>query len=161
MDFITAIKTCFSKYATFHGRAGRAEYWWWVLFAALMNLAVSMSRMTAIATIAGIALFLPNLAVSVRRLHDVNRSGWFLLLPAPFWALAGIFGAIYFLGRAGVLAPNATSGMAFAIFALISIAASLIVLVWFCQRGTEGPNQYGAAPFASLATLSTPTADNI
>jgi uncharacterized membrane protein YhaH (DUF805 family) len=159
MDLVTAIKTCFSKYATFQGRASRAEYWWWVTFAALVNLALLL--IPPLNVIAGIALLLPNLAVSVRRLHDVNRSAWFLLLPTPFGVLAAIFGTIYFLGRAGLMAPNTASGTAFATFGLISIAASLILLFWFCQKGTAVPNQYGTAPVTPLANLSAQTMDSI
>jgi uncharacterized membrane protein YhaH (DUF805 family) len=157
MEFVTAIKTCFSKYATFQGRAGRAEYWWWFLFLVLVNLVLWQTRSNVITGIVGIALLLPNWAVSVRRLHDVNHSGWFLLLPAPFVALAAIFGTIYVLGRTGLMAPYAASGMAFATFGLISIAASLILLFWFCHKGTAGLNQYGAAPAMPLTNLSAQT----
>jgi uncharacterized membrane protein YhaH (DUF805 family) len=159
MDFVTAIKTCLSKYAMFQGRAGRAEYWWWVLFSVLVNLVLSF--VPPLNGIVAIALLLPGLAVSVRRLHDLNRSGWFLLLPAPFGVLAGIFGALYFLGRAGFISPNVVSGTAFGIFGLLTIAAYLILLFWFCQKGTAGPNQYGAAPVVTVPNLSVQTTGGI
>jgi uncharacterized membrane protein YhaH (DUF805 family) len=79
MDFVTAIKTCLSKYATFSGRASRPEYWWFFLFEVLVLVGTAMVSDWLYA-IAALALLLPALAVGVRRLHDVGRSGWFLLL---------------------------------------------------------------------------------
>ena len=79
MDFVTAIKTCLSKYATFSGRASRPEYWWFFLFEVLVLIGTAMVSDWLYA-IAALALLLPALAVGVRRLHDVGRSGWFLLL---------------------------------------------------------------------------------
>ena len=58
----------------------------------------------------GLALFLPGLAVSIRRLHDLGRSGWYFLL------------------------------------ILIPLIGTIILLIWFCMRGTVGPNQYGPDP---------------
>ena len=81
----SAISACFSKYATFSGRATRSEYWYFVLF----NVIVSIGGVildTAIGTsfiqnLFTLALFLPGLAVAVRRMHDVGKSGWFMLIP--------------------------------------------------------------------------------
>lgn len=79
MDFVTAIKTCLSKYATFTGRASRSEYWWFFLFEVLVLIGTLMVS-DWLYGLAGLAFLLPALAVAVRRLHDVGRSGWFLLL---------------------------------------------------------------------------------
>lgn len=73
MDFITAIKTCFTKYFDFKGRARRSEYWWFVL------LNVIIGCIPVIGWIS-ILLIIPGLAVAVRRLHDIGRSGWWYLL---------------------------------------------------------------------------------
>lgn len=83
-----AIVRCFKKYATFKGRATRAEYWWFVLFNSLVCMAVYaavqflMGAETAdtAMSLVQLALFLPALAVSVRRLHDINFNGWWMLL---------------------------------------------------------------------------------
>lgn len=81
MTFTESIKTCFSNYATFKGRATRSEYWWFVLFNALVSIALNIvDHSGVLAGLWGLALLLPSLAVGVRRLHDTNRSGWFLLL---------------------------------------------------------------------------------
>ena len=74
MNFLQAIKTCFSKYATFSGRARRSEYWWFVL----LNFVVGM--IPVLNFIWGVVALIPSLAVCVRRLHDTGRSGWWLLL---------------------------------------------------------------------------------
>ena len=79
MTFVESIKTCFSKYADFSGRATRSEFWWWALFAALVSAATGIvSEM--LSGLFSLAILLPYLAVGARRLHDTNRSGWFQLL---------------------------------------------------------------------------------
>ena len=67
--------TCFSKYATFEGRATRSEYWWFWLVDALVSSIPGVGDYCALATL------LPMIAVSVRRLHDTEHSGWWLLCP--------------------------------------------------------------------------------
>ena len=79
MDFGQAIKTCFNKYATFTGRAGRPEFWWFFLFQVIALAAASMFGETLYG-VTTLALLLPALAVGARRLHDVRKSAWFLLL---------------------------------------------------------------------------------
>ncbi|NHA68181.1 DUF805 domain-containing protein [Phycicoccus flavus] len=90
MSFVDAVKTCFAKYVGFSGRARRSEYWWWVLFTSIVGIValiidVSIGTRTdsgvgIVQSILGLALLLPNLAVSIRRLHDTSRSGWWILL---------------------------------------------------------------------------------
>ncbi|MBR2863319.1 MAG: DUF805 domain-containing protein, partial [Bacteroidaceae bacterium] len=72
MGFVEAIKTCFSKYATFSGRATRSEYWWWALFTALVSW-ILFFVFPILVPIAGLVFLLPSLAVLVRRLHDTGR----------------------------------------------------------------------------------------
>lgn len=79
MDFFTAVKICFAKYADFTGRASRAEFWWFALFLFMGDL-VSMAIMNLLWVIFVLAMLLPRLAVGVRRLHDIDRSGWWLLI---------------------------------------------------------------------------------
>ena len=90
MTFGQSIKTCFTKYADFHGRATRAEYWWFVLFVGSVGFGASFidCRLLdqcedwggALGWLWQIATLLPALAVGARRLHDIGRSGWWLLL---------------------------------------------------------------------------------
>lgn len=79
MTFGDPISTCFSKYAVFDGRASRSEFWWWVLFTFLVSLATGMVSET-LSALFPLGVLLPPLAVGARRLHDTDRSGWFLLL---------------------------------------------------------------------------------
>ena len=88
MNFGQAISNGFSNYVTFSGRATRSEYWYWSLFILVGSvctlvadgLIIGDMESTPINLIFSLATLLPGLAVSVRRLHDVNRSGWWLLL---------------------------------------------------------------------------------
>ena len=77
MDFMESAKTCLQKYIDFNGRASRSEYWWFVL------LTIVLSFIPVIGWILRLVLLLPSLAVQVRRLHDMNRSAWWLLLLVP------------------------------------------------------------------------------
>ena len=79
MTFGESISTCFSKYAAFEGRASRSEYWWFFLFTFLASSASSVVSET-LSALFSLAVLLPCLAVGARRLHDVDKSGWFLLL---------------------------------------------------------------------------------
>lgn len=115
--FPVAVKRFFKKYATFSGRASRSEYWWWVLVsvavgivlnivvgagAAATTTASSLSSTaapgpgtvfgTTLLVIWGLATLVPSLALSVRRLHDANFSGWLLLLGlVPFLGAIALF----------------------------------------------------------------------
>lgn len=103
MDIFTAVRTVYSKYATFSGRASRAEFWYFFLFTIIAGAALSAIDAT-LSSAFSIANIVPNLAVAVRRLHDTNRSGklivalilievvLFLLIVVSF--AAGLSGAI-------------------------------------------------------------------
>lgn len=114
MGFGEAISSCFGKYAGFSGRAPRSEYWYFILFYVLVLIVATVIDAVVIGYplvqgIASIAMLLPTLAVGARRLHDLDRTGWWLLL------------------------------------AFVPIA-NILLLVWFCMKGTTGANQYGPDP---------------
>ncbi len=115
MGFVEAIKVCFSKYVTFSGRASRSEYWWWTLFNVLISMVLNMfspdatelvqytssgdftdlmafygahSGFYSLSFIVWLALLLPSLAVTARRLHDIGCSAWWMLL--YFTCIGGI-----------------------------------------------------------------------
>jgi uncharacterized membrane protein YhaH (DUF805 family) len=93
VSFAEAVSVCLKKYATFSGRARRSEYWWFVLLGGGVNVIAAIVDNAAgtsiFAIVAGLGLFLPGLAVAIRRLHDTNRSGWwYLLVFVPFGAVA-------------------------------------------------------------------------
>lgn len=68
------------RYAKFDGRAGRREFWYFVLANLIISFIVSLLRTSELSTIYSLAVFVPSLAVGVRRLHDINKSGWYLLI---------------------------------------------------------------------------------
>ena len=77
IGFVEAIRNGFEQYASARGRASRAEYWWWVLFNGIVQLLLGESLLGVLAVF---ALIVPSIAVLVRRLHDLDRSAWFLLV---------------------------------------------------------------------------------
>lgn len=95
MTFGESISTCFSKYAVFEGRASRPEFWWFFLFTVLTSLIIGTISPT-LSTLFSVAILLPSLAVGARRLHDIDKSGWFLLLwliPVVGWIIMIILAA--------------------------------------------------------------------
>ncbi|WP_402469962.1 DUF805 domain-containing protein [Isoptericola aurantiacus] len=110
MGFGQAVATVFSRYATFSGRARRSEFWWWYLFVLLLSIAVSVvvavtggysiddetglpvygSGTALLILLLWLVLVVPNIAVTVRRLHDTDRSGfwWFIgFVPLVGWII--------------------------------------------------------------------------
>ena len=97
MTAIDYFKQALSRYAEFEGRSRRSEYWYFALFNVLITYGVLGLEMAIIGTtifymIVSVAFFIPSLAVAVRRLHDLGKSGWNLL-----WAIIPIVGWILFL----------------------------------------------------------------
>lgn len=129
MNMMTAVKTVYSKYATFSGRARRSEYWWFVLFYFIVNIVLSIVDSVLFGTtttgngsfsaqtdtpilsgIFGLASLIPTIAVAARRLHDINRSGWWLLI------------------------------------GFIPLIGTIILIVWFATGGDKGANRFGPDP---------------
>ncbi|MBF9131979.1 DUF805 domain-containing protein [Plantactinospora sp. S1510] len=128
MSFTAAVRSALSQYVGFGGRARRAEYWWFFLFLILVGIVTSILDAALgtdfkgsgvsdglLSLIANLALFLPALALAVRRLHDTDRSGW--------WVLIG----------------------------LIPLVGAIVLLVFFVQDGTPGPNRFGPSPKYDVA----------
>jgi uncharacterized membrane protein YhaH (DUF805 family) len=88
MNFGDAIQSGFRNYVNFRGRASRSEYWYWVLFAVIGGLVTIIADAVifgadgspVLNTLFNLALLLPCFAVAVRRLHDTDRTGWWLLI---------------------------------------------------------------------------------
>ena len=103
MSFAESISTCFAKYATFSGRAARSEYWWFYLFTTLLTWAALVvdsvtSSDSGANILVSLALAIPALSSAVRRMHDVNRSGWWLLL---VFTIIGVIPVIIWLASEG------------------------------------------------------------
>ena len=93
MTFVEAISSCFRNYAAFAGRAVRSEFWYWYLFVWIiltlfegidrwLHPGLSMGLFSFVDLAVGLALILPSLAVSARRLHDIDRTAWWILIGA-------------------------------------------------------------------------------
>jgi len=120
MDFVTAAKTGLSKYATFSGRARRSEYWFFFLFEMLAVIAALiidgiLGTNGGVNGLVALGFMVPNIAIAVRRLHDTDRSGWWLLLGA------------------------------------VPVVGFIVLIIWYCTKGTAGDNRFGADPTASVA----------
>ena len=130
MNFVEAVKSAYVNYVNFSGRAQRSAYWWWALFnfAVFIILAVAegggsfshADGSVQFAVVGGVfsgiwALvnLIPGLSVGVRRMHDIDRSGWWLLI------------------------------------GLIPLIGAIVLLVWFCSRGTTGSNRFGPDPLGA------------
>ena len=68
------------KYADFSGRASRKEFWMFIAVNLVVSILIGVTRIQILSTLYTLALFIPALAVGIRRLHDTNRSGWWLLI---------------------------------------------------------------------------------
>ncbi|MDR1339032.1 MAG: DUF805 domain-containing protein [Prevotellaceae bacterium] len=136
-------------YADFNGRARPKEYWMFVLFYAVFGLAATFIDILVKELANGkafvficrdmymLAMFLPALALTVRRLHDTGRSGWWTLsifVPAS---------AVQALSIAGVLGRDGTLP---AVFGIVLIAGSVCLLVLTLLKGQQGDNRYGSDP---------------
>jgi uncharacterized membrane protein YhaH (DUF805 family) len=105
MPFGGAVRVCLRKYADFSGRASRSEYWWFILFTLIVaTIAASLDASGGVLVVAWLALVIPSLAVGVRRLHDTERSGWWLLI--YFIPLVGWLVLLVFLASRGDSGPN-------------------------------------------------------
>ena len=113
MSIGEAVRSGLSQYATFSGRAGRSEFWLWVvatvvasIVLGLLDHAIGMGDVMPLSGLFGLLILIPNIAVSVRRLHDTDRSGWWLLI------------------------------------VLVPIVGWLVLLWFYIQKGTPGANRF-------------------
>jgi uncharacterized membrane protein YhaH (DUF805 family) len=134
------------KYAEFTGRARRKEYWSFVLLILVAAIAISLvegalglSGMVGpygpLSALLLLGTLVPGIAVGIRRLHDTNRSGWWLLVGYGPMCLSMLvmFGGIQNLGLAGILS-------------VVGMIGGIVLLVFMVLEGTRGPNQYGPDP---------------
>ncbi len=148
MSFGEAIKSVFSKYATFSGRARRSEFWYFYLFYILVASGLSfLSLMIPIAKylyiLFGLGVFLPYTSVTVRRLHDIGKSGWILLIFMVASLLISMMTFLYI----DIFAPtNEGSFRTVFIFIFIVLALAIWFIVWLCKDSQPGENKWGPNP---------------
>ena len=95
-DLTNSVISCFNKYFDFETRSSRKEFWYWQLFRILMFLSITFIEslgLSGILFISNFIFLIPEIAVSIRRLHDINKSGWWILLTLT---IIGIIPLTYF-----------------------------------------------------------------
>lgn len=95
-DLTNSVISCFNKYFDFETRSSRKEFWYWQLFRILMFLTITYLEslgLSGLLFISNFIFLIPEIAVSIRRLHDINKSGWWILLSLT---IIGIIPLIYF-----------------------------------------------------------------
>lgn len=159
---------CLKHYADFGGRARRSEYWYFQLFNFLIEIGIYLIVL-AIKEVIGIdlgflwavysiTLLIPNLAVSARRLHDTNRSGWWQLLTIITGLIISglVITLVYLLCFYAVWGADMRGFSIFREEKLLSvllfvsiichIAAEILLLVWYCRDSQQGVNRFGPNP---------------
>jgi len=131
-----AVKICFKKYFNFKDRASRSEYWYFALFGVIVyGIGIGMIfisyKLIWLLVVISIALIIPFIAVTARRLHDINKSGWFQLLSVP----AGILEAVF----------HAQKGLEI-LFMIIGWVCALYLFVLYIQEGDRKSNRFGENP---------------
>ncbi|ESQ83379.1 hypothetical protein AEAC466_14110 [Asticcacaulis sp. AC466] len=156
------------RYAQFTGRSRRTEYWLWFLFQVMASLVFSILAMmigdiaVTLNRLFSLAILLPTLAVAVRRFHDINRTGWWVLFPMAVFLVAMIVylsmnGANFMsqMTLLGSLGPKPTPQQITAVLPVILsmmwillayLAAAIVTLVFNVMDGTPGPNRFGPDP---------------
>lgn len=184
MTFKKAVNNCLRKYATFKGRARRSEYWWFMLFFTIVvilpmlpivvlawldessvidiesglmpALALLLVLLAGLGFIAMCVLIIPSIAVQVRRLHDIGRSGWWYVVSLFLCLMTIVITYCIFGGKAMELGEIEQFGEAFRVstFAGISLllfdvanwVLALIIIVFSLYDSQRGQNRYGLSP---------------
>ena len=164
MTIQESVKVCLRKYADFGGRATRAEFWWWALPAVIaglvlgtvdsfINVLAGGYAYSPFSTIFSLAILLPNLAVTARRLHDIGKTGWWqlvwLLLGVGAWLIflvIVIFSLAHYLIGEGwnVGEEEFRATLTFAL--LVTLAVVIWGIVWMTRQGEASPSRYGPDP---------------
>ena len=139
VSFTDAVKLFFKRYGDFQGRSSRSEYWWIQLFNILVMIVPMIMFFGVVGAdpyamesgdvppgawlpliligLYGLVIIIPSIALVVRRFHDLNQTGWLYLI----FIIVGLI-------------------------PLVGMIASIAMVIWFCFRGTIGPNKYGPDP---------------
>ncbi len=173
MTFIEAVRECFKKYGDFSGRAPRPEYWWWLvgyviagsILATIDTFIVSLvdqeDAFSPLYLVFVLAVLLPSLAVTSRRLHDTGKSGWWLLvwigITSIGWIPFALGVAAFALGLldewSGTnveLVPLILGGF---LTLVVQVSVFIWMVLWLARQGDSGPNSYGPSPRPAAAAV--------
>ena len=157
VEFIPAIRLAFRNYFKFSGRSRRSEYWWFFLLTQILSIIGNIPIVGwIIGIIGGLAVIIPGISITTRRLHDIGRSGWwqlgYVVVTIVVWiVLIGAFVAGFavlederpwFAGLLFLLTTTASVG---------AIALIVVWVIWFVRKGDEGQNKYGPDPRQSTS----------
>ena len=170
MTFPEAIESCLRQYLGFCGRATLAEFWWWALGITVVITLLSIIERIIFGfgddswyrplPLFGLAIFLPGIAVTTRRLHDIGRSGWWQLGWVAVGALTVIpvaIGGMVYLDRMSMMFSSegdfsmgniAPIIVGLVIFMVIWIGLAVWIIWWMVKQGQAGPNTHGPDPRA-------------
>ena len=147
MKFGEAVSATFNQTFTIKGRSSRSQYWYFILACTLIEIPVFMSGFMMdilvptlpakglisllLILLTFLALFIPSITLAIRRLHDTNHSGFWLLIPYGI-ILLGI-----------IVSKAAQNPVASVPFSLLSFVFSLYLMYLYCKKGDAGPNRFG------------------
>ena len=159
MNMVDAVKSVLTQYVGFSGRARRSEYWYWTLATILVGIVVGLIELMLgmgsdtsgpLSTLLNLALLLPGLAVTFRRLHDTGRSGWWI---GGFYLALIVFVIVLLAMVGGLMATGSEDTAAAAVMGVVAILFGVAVLIWgiamlvfLCKDSDVGPNKYGQNP---------------
>jgi uncharacterized membrane protein YhaH (DUF805 family) len=139
-------KTVTEHYVDFQGRCARRDFWYFVVgyFVLYVGVAIIQSVILNSHLLTGLlslALLLPGLGIAVRRLHDIDRSGWWILIGVVPGFLAALSSMLALI--------TGSIGLGFGLLGLVGLvglAAAVLLIYWYAQPGTAGDNQFGPPP---------------
>ena len=166
MTFIEGVRECFRKYGDFSGRAPRPEYWWWLvgfiiagsILATIDTFIVSLldqeDAFSPLYLVFVLAVLLPSLAVTSRRLHDIGKSGWWLLawigVTSIGWIPFALGVTAFVLGLLDEWSGTSVEWIPVILGGFLTLVVQVSVLVWMvlwlARQGDAGPNSYGPSP---------------
>ncbi len=173
MTFVQAVRECFRKYGDFSGRAPRPEYWWWLvgyviagsILATIDTFIVSLvdqeDAFSPLYLVFVLAVLLPSLAVTSRRLHDTGKSGWWLLVWIGITSIGWIPFALGVAAFAlGLLDDWSGTNVEFIPLILggfltlvVQVSVFIWMILWLARQGDAGPNSYGPSPQPAAAAV--------
>jgi uncharacterized membrane protein YhaH (DUF805 family) len=145
------------RYFEFAGRSSRYEFWFFILFMIIISIVASLidallfggadGGVGLLSPLVSLVHFIPGLSVSVRRLHDIDRTGWWVLLAfVPLVVMMVLFAGSMAMMVGDPTAGMAGMGMSMVLVGVVYLAVLIVLIVFYCTRGTPGPNRFGPEP---------------